>query len=161
KVQGHAQDTQDGGQDKAGPPVEGPPGEPRAGTPPPDAAAQPARPAPAAEASSLLGEVTGTLGRAGEGLAQAGLGPGLVVFRLLRREDLRNRVIRLIGHGRLTVTTMAIDDAASRVSRFLFTQLVINVSYGLVFAAGLWLLGVPYAFLWGFLAAVMRYVPYI
>src|SRR5439155_2956598 len=55
----------------------------------------------------------------------------------------------------------AIDDAASRVSRFLFTQLVINTGYGLVFAAGLWALGVPYAFLWGFLAGVMRYVPYV
>jgi predicted PurR-regulated permease PerM len=111
--------------------------------------------------SSWLGGLFGSIGKAGEGLAQAALVAVLVVFMLLRREDLRNRVIRLIGHGRLTVTTMAIDDAASRVSGFLFAQLIVNAGYGLVFAVGLYFVGVPYALLWGFVAAVMRYVPYI
>jgi predicted PurR-regulated permease PerM len=121
-------------------------------------------PAPAAGGPPTpfwLGEIPASLSRLGEDLAQTALVVVLVVFMLLRREDLRNRVIRLIGHGRLTVTTIAIDDAASRVSRFLFVQLVVNSCYGLVFAAGLWLLHVPYAFLWGFLAGVMRYVPYV
>jgi predicted PurR-regulated permease PerM len=108
-----------------------------------------------------LSELPGSLGRVAEMLAQAALVAVLIVFMLVRREDLRNRVIRLIGHGRLTVTTMALDDATARVSRYLFAQLLINASYGLIFAAGLWLIGVPYAFLWGFLAAVMRYVPYV
>jgi hypothetical protein len=103
----------------------------------------------------------GSLGKVGEFLAQVALIAVLVVFMLVRREDLRNRVIRLIGHGRLTVTTMALDDATTRVSRYLFAQLVINCCYGIVFAFGLGLIGVPYAFLWGFLAAVMRYVPYV
>jgi predicted PurR-regulated permease PerM len=108
-----------------------------------------------------LSELPGSLGKVLEGLGQTALVVVLVVFMLLRREDLRNRVIRLIGHGRLTVTTLALDDAASRISRFLVAQLTVNSCYGLVFAAGLWLLDVPYAFLWGFLSAVMRYVPYV
>ncbi|HEX4589076.1 MAG TPA: AI-2E family transporter, partial [Gemmataceae bacterium] len=108
-----------------------------------------------------LSELPGSLGKVAEMLAQAALVAVLIVFMLVRREDLRNRVIRLIGHGRLTVTTMALDDATARVSRYLFAQLLINASYGLIFAGGLWFLGVPYAFLWGFLAAVMRYVPYV
>jgi predicted PurR-regulated permease PerM len=108
-----------------------------------------------------LSGLPGSLGRVAEVVGQTALVVVLVVFMLMRREDMRNRVIRLIGHGRLTMTTMAIDDAAARISRFLFVQLVVNSCYGLVFASGLWLLGVPYAFLWGFLAAVMRYVPYV
>jgi predicted PurR-regulated permease PerM len=108
-----------------------------------------------------LRDLPGSLGRVAELLGQTALVVVLVVFMLMRREDMRNRVIRLIGHGQMTVTTMAIDDAASRISRFLFAQLVVNSAYGLVFASGLWLLGVPYAFLWGFLAALMRYVPYV
>jgi predicted PurR-regulated permease PerM len=112
-------------------------------------------------APTWLSILPGSLERVVEVLAQAALVVVLVVFMLLRREDMRNRVIRLIGHGRLTLTTMAIDDAAARISRFLFAQLIVNSCYGLVFSAGLWMLGVPYAFLWGFLAAVMRYVPYV
>jgi predicted PurR-regulated permease PerM len=114
-----------------------------------------------ADEPGWLSGLPASLGRAGELLAQSALVAVLVMFMLIRREDLRNRVIRLIGHGRLTVTTMALDDATARVSRYLLVQLLINGCYGLLFAAGLWLIGVPYAFLWGFLAAVMRYVPYI
>jgi predicted PurR-regulated permease PerM len=133
---------------------------------PPSQGGAPPSPQPAAPATSTpaappwLSELPGPLARTAEGLAQAALVVVLVAFMLLRREDLRNRIIRLIGHGRLTITTMALDDAAARISRYLFVQLLINTGYGLVFAAGLRLLGVPYAFLWGFLAAVMRYVPY-
>jgi predicted PurR-regulated permease PerM len=128
---------------------------------PSDEKAQPA-PAPVAPITPpWLSELPGPLAKAGEVLAQTALVAVLVVFILLRREDLRNRVIRLIGHGRLTVTTMALDDATARVSRYLFMQLVVNASYGLVFTLGLYFIGVPYAFLWGFLATVMRYVPYV
>ena len=101
------------------------------------------------------------LGRVAEPLAQAALVFVLVIFMLARREDLRNRLIRLIGHGRLTVTTKAVDDAGHRVSRFLFVQMLVNVCYGVTFGIGLYLLNVDYAFLWGFLAVVMRYVPYV
>jgi predicted PurR-regulated permease PerM len=100
-------------------------------------------------------------GSLGESLGGAGLTMVLVIFMLLRREDLRNRMIRLIGSGHITGTTRAVDDAAKRVSRYLLMQAVVNGSYGLVLAAGLWLIGVKYALLWGFLAGVLRYVPYV
>jgi predicted PurR-regulated permease PerM len=86
----------------------------------------------------------------------------LVLFILLRREDLRNRLIRLIGHGRHTIiTTKALDEAARRISRYLLMQMLLNGSFGLVLGAGLSVIGLPYPLLWGFLAAVMRFVPYI
>ncbi|HEX4608789.1 MAG TPA: AI-2E family transporter, partial [Urbifossiella sp.] len=72
----------------------------------------------------------------------------LTVFMLLKREDLRNRMIRLTGHGKVTTTTKAVDDASRRVSRFLFTQLVVNSVFGLIILAGLLLMGVKYALLW-------------
>jgi predicted PurR-regulated permease PerM len=96
-----------------------------------------------------------------EVLASAGLVIILVVFMLMRREDLRNRLLRLIGHGRLTVTTRALDEATHRISSYLIMQLGINTGFGVVLAIGLWFLGVPYAYLWGFLAVVLRFVPYI
>lgn len=84
-----------------------------------------------------------------------------VLFMLLEREDLRNRLIRLIGGDQLQQTTQALNDAAGRVSRYLLMQLIINASYGLVIAAGLFLIGLPNALLWGTLTAVLRFVPYI
>src|SRR5262245_3383997 len=96
-----------------------------------------------------------------EVLASAGLVIILVVFMLMRREDLRNRMLRLIGHGRLTVTTRALDEATHRISGYLIMQLGINTGFGIVLAIGLWFLGVPYAYLWGFLAVVLRFIPYI
>jgi predicted PurR-regulated permease PerM len=85
----------------------------------------------------------------------------LAIFMLLKREDLRNRFISLAGHGRMTVTTKAVDDAGARISRFLFMQLIINAGYGLVWGIGLRIIGVDYALLWGFIAALARYVPYV
>jgi len=96
-----------------------------------------------------------------EVLASAVLVIILVVFMLMRREDLRNRMLRLIGHGRLTVTTRALDEATHRISGYLIMQLGINTGFGIVLAIGLWFLGVPYAYLWGFLAVVLRFIPYI
>jgi predicted PurR-regulated permease PerM len=94
-------------------------------------------------------------------LATAGLVVILVVFMLVNREDLRDRLIGLFGRGQLTGTTRALDDAAQRLGSFLLAQLTVNAGFGMVFAIGLWLLGVRYAFLWGFLATVLRFVPYI
>jgi predicted PurR-regulated permease PerM len=85
----------------------------------------------------------------------------LVLFMLGKRGDLRFRLIRLIGHGHLTLTTHAMDEAAERISRFLMMQLIVNVSFGSVLCLALFLIGVPYAFLWGFLAAILRFIPYI
>ena len=101
------------------------------------------------------------LGPAGEILATVALAGVLVVFMLLRREDLRNRMIRLIGNGRITTTTKAVDDAATRISRYLLTQLGLNSAFGVVITMGLVLIGLPYPVLWGFLAFLMRYVPYV
>jgi predicted PurR-regulated permease PerM len=85
----------------------------------------------------------------------------LVVFMLVRREDLRDRLFGLIGHGRVTMTTRALDEATQRISRYLATLLAINTGFGTVFALVLFFLGVPYAFLWGFLTGVLRFVPYV
>jgi predicted PurR-regulated permease PerM len=85
----------------------------------------------------------------------------LVIFMLLKREDLRGRMIRLIGQGRISATTRAMDDAGGRVARYLTTQLLVNVSFGICIAIGLYFIGVPNAALWGAFAAIMRFVPYI
>lgn len=96
-----------------------------------------------------------------EPLANTGLVLVLVIFMLLNREDLRDRVIALIGSAQLADTTRALDDAGGRVSRYLFRQLLINVGYGAAVTLGLLLIGVPYAPLWGFFAALLRYIPYL
>ena len=85
----------------------------------------------------------------------------LVIFMLIEREDLRNRVIRLGGYHRLTTTTRVLDEAAHRISRYLLMQSIINTSFGVGITLGLMLLGVPYPLLWGFLAAVLRFIPYV
>lgn len=85
----------------------------------------------------------------------------LVIFMLLEREDLRDRMIHLVGRGRLHVTTQAIDEAGGRVSRYLMAQFIVNVTYGIPIGIGLWLIGIPNAVLWGLLAAILRFVPYI
>jgi predicted PurR-regulated permease PerM len=94
-------------------------------------------------------------------LGKAALVVLLVIFMLLRREDLRRRLIRLIGKGRISASTHAMDDAGARVFRYLFMQLVVNVSYGIPVAIGLYFIGVPNAVLWGACATVLRFIPYI
>src|SRR6202048_390579 len=94
-------------------------------------------------------------------LATTGIIIIFVIFILLQREDLRNRLIRLAGSHDLQRTTAALDDAASRLSRLFLIQLVLNGSFGVIIGTGLWLIGVPSAILWGILAAVLRFVPYI
>ncbi|MEX2141221.1 MAG: AI-2E family transporter [Pirellulales bacterium] len=96
-----------------------------------------------------------------EPLAMAGVVVVLVMFLLLRREDMRDRLISLLGRGRLTLTTKALDEAGHRISRYLLMQWIINSSFGVAVAAGLFVIGVPYALMWGFLAAVLRYIPYL
>src|SRR5690606_29648420 len=91
----------------------------------------------------------------------AGLIIVVVVFMLLEREDLRDRFIRLAGYGDLHKTTEALQDAGKRVGRYLLMQLVINATYAVPIALGLWLLGIPNALLWGGLTLVLRFVPYI
>src|SRR4051812_31639820 len=94
-------------------------------------------------------------------LATTGIIIIFVIFILLQREDLRNRVIRLAGSYDLQRTTAALDDAAGRLSRLFLTQLVVNGAFGLVIGLGLWVIGIPNVVLWGILAGVVRFVPYI
>jgi predicted PurR-regulated permease PerM len=94
-------------------------------------------------------------------LATTGIIIIFVIFILLQREDLRNRLIRLAGSSDLQRTTAALDDAASRLSRLFLTQLILNGAFGVVIGIGLWLIGIPSAILWGILAAALRFVPYV
>jgi predicted PurR-regulated permease PerM len=96
-----------------------------------------------------------------EPIANAGLVLVLMIFMLINREDLRDRVIALIGRVQLTETTRAFDDAGERISRYLLMQLAINTGFGVAVMLGLLAIGVPYAPLWGFFAAVFRYIPYL
>jgi predicted PurR-regulated permease PerM len=105
-------------------------------------------------AENILGPLLSPLGTAAIVIV-------FVIFILLEREDLRNRLIRLVGSQQLNLTTQALDDAAFRVSRYLQMQLLINASFGLVTAIGLFFIGLPNAILWGVFAAALRFVPYI
>src|ERR1700681_3990915 len=94
-------------------------------------------------------------------LTTTGIVAVFVIFILMQRQDLRNRLVRLAGCQDLQRTTAALDDAGQRLSRLFLTQLGLNAGYGLVVGAGLWFIGVPSAPLWGMLAMVLRFVPYI
>ena len=102
-----------------------------------------------------------TLGAILSPLGTAALVLLLVIFMLLKRDDLRGRLIRLIGQGRISTTTRAMEDAGRRVSRYLSTQFLVNTCYGICVAVGLQLIGVPNAALWGLLCGVLRFIPYI
>ncbi|HEY1985800.1 MAG TPA: AI-2E family transporter [Terracidiphilus sp.] len=82
-------------------------------------------------------------------------------FMMLNREELRNRLIRLMGSGNLNVMTQAMDDASRRVSRYLSLQLLVNASFGMIISIALQMMGLPHALLWGFLACLLRFIPYI
>jgi predicted PurR-regulated permease PerM len=94
-------------------------------------------------------------------LGRAGMVVIFTVFMLLKREDLRNRLLRLAGIGQLNLMTKALDDAAGRVSRYMLMQFLVNAGFGVVFGLGLYAIGVPYPALWGALAAILRIVPYV
>jgi predicted PurR-regulated permease PerM len=94
-------------------------------------------------------------------LGIAGVVLVFTIFILLRLEDLRNRFIRLVGHNHITLMTQALDDASQRISTYLFLQFVVNSVYGTVIGLGLHFIGLPNALLWGAIAAVFRFVPYV
>jgi predicted PurR-regulated permease PerM len=85
----------------------------------------------------------------------------LLIFMLLQRRDLRDRMIRLVGEGHIHETTNALDDAGQRISKYLVMLVVVNATYGIVLAIALSWLGLPNAVLWGALAAVLRFLPYV
>lgn len=94
-------------------------------------------------------------------LTQAGVVIVFVVFMLAQKEDLRDRVVLLLGEGRLHVTTQALDEAGKKVSRYLLMQLVVNATYGIPVGIGLYFIGVPNALVWGLLATLLRFIPYV
>jgi predicted PurR-regulated permease PerM len=96
-----------------------------------------------------------------QGLGAAGVVTVLMIFMLLERRELRDRVILLIGYRRMTATTRALDEAGARISRYLLMQSIINGSLGVAVGLGLFLIGVPYAVIWGSLAAALRFIPYV
>src|SRR5262249_24002392 len=83
----------------------------------------------------------------------------LVIFMLIYREDLRNRAIRLMGTRSLTSTTRAMDEAASRISRFLTLQVLVNVCFAVALSLGLTIIGVPYPLAWGLIIGLLRFLP--
>lgn len=85
----------------------------------------------------------------------------LCAFLLGQRDDLRNRLIRLVGPANVTLTTRTLDEGAQRITRYLLDQTMINVAFGVVVGVGLWVVGLPYAALWGAVAALARFVPYL
>ncbi len=111
-------------------------------------------PTPLDIATRVLSPILSPLGTMGIVLLVA-------VFMLMQREDLRDRMIRLFGSGDLHRTTAAMDDAAARLSKYFLTQLALNAAFGVVIGLGLLLIGVPSPVLWGIIAALMRFVPYV
>ena len=105
--------------------------------------------------------VQSTIGPLLQPLAMAGLVIVFMVMILLEREDLRDRLLRLAGRRDLHRTTVAMDDAASRISRYLSRQLIVNACCGLPIGFGLALIGIPNAALWGIFAALLRFLPYL
>jgi predicted PurR-regulated permease PerM len=109
---------------------------------------------PATSFIDSLPSILGPIGTAGIVLI-------FTIFMLLQREDLRNRFIRLAGDGRLSVMTHAMDEAGDRVSHYLFLQSMVNASYGLIIGFSLYLMHLPNAVLFGVIAGILRFLPYI
>ncbi len=85
----------------------------------------------------------------------------VAIFVLMQKEDLRDRFIRLFGSNDLHRTTRAMDDAGQRLSRYFLSQLAVNTCFGIVIGLGLWAIGIPSPAMWGLMAGLLRFVPYI
>ncbi len=150
---------------EAAAPLPPPPTELHAG---PVASTQPVVVRVVAEPAPPLQTLGTYLGTAVDPLATAGIVLVFVIFMLLQREDLRDRLIRLVGEGQIHVTTTAFDDAAGRITRYLTAQAIVNGTYGLAISLGLWIIGMtlgggwfPSFVLWGLLCGLLRFIPYI
>ena len=113
---------------------------------------------PKANSMQVMQRVLGTVFNP---LATAGIVVIFVIFMLIQLEDMRDRFLRLLGTHKLNLTTQALDDAAARVSRYLLMNLIVNVTYGVPVGLGLYFIGVPNAVLWGLLATLLRFIPYV
>jgi predicted PurR-regulated permease PerM len=146
--------------DLAASPIAAQPGSTAAAQSPVARSASPTRPLPVevVKAPALpLESVQSVLGLLGSAVIVL----VLTIFMLIRREDLRNRLISLAGEGHLHLVTQTLDDASARVSKYLFVQFVVNACYGIFIGVCLHFIGVPGALLWGVLAGVLRFLPYI
>ena len=128
-------------------------------------ASRPANPPPmpveiVSDDISALGTAAAWLAPAIAPLATTGIVLVFVFLALLDRGDLRDRLLRMLG-GNLHQSTDAIEEAGRRISRYLLMQLVVNAGYAVPMTLGLWLIGVPGYVLWGTLAGLMRFVPYV
>ncbi|HEY0265724.1 MAG TPA: AI-2E family transporter, partial [Rhizomicrobium sp.] len=110
--------------------------------------------APWSVASNVLGPLLEPLGLAALVIVFVG-------FILLQKDDLRDRFVRLAGSRDMQRTTVALDEAATRLSRYLFLQTCINTCFGLIIGVGLWLIGIPNAGLWALMSMLLRFVPYV
>ncbi len=139
--------------------------EPAAGAmPAPETAPVPTAPVatvPTLDGSSALVVVRSVVEPLLGPLATAGIVIVFLIFALLYREDLRDRLVRLLGRQDLHRTILAMNDAAQRLSRYFLFQLALNIGFGAFITGGLWLLGLPSPVLWGILAGTMRFVPFI
>jgi len=111
--------------------------------------------------ASFVQELRDLLGPLAGSIETAGLVIIFVTFMLINWEDLRSRLIRLGGQGRLSVVTQAMEEASQGLSRYLLLQFLVNSCYGCIFGTALYFIGVPHALLWGALATALRFVPYI
>lgn len=119
------------------------------------------QPAPANQPSNPLALLEKYLSPVLSPFATLGIIVVVAIFVLLQKEDLRDRVIRLFGSADLHRTTLAMDDAGKRLSRYFLAQLGLNSAFGLIIGIGLYFIGVPNPLLWAILSALLRFVPYI
>ncbi|MGA8272060.1 MAG: AI-2E family transporter [Candidatus Sulfotelmatobacter sp.] len=122
------------------------------------------RPVPvqvAAPPASFIQDLRELVGPLAEPAETAAIVIIFTLFMLIKREDLRNRAIRLAGRGQLNLMTQALDDAGRRLSRYLLLQCLVNAGYGLLFGVALYFIGVPHALLWAVFAGGLRFVPYV
>jgi predicted PurR-regulated permease PerM len=146
--------------DLAASPIASQPGSPAVAQSPIARSGSPTRPVPVevVKAPALpLESVQSVLGLLGSAVIVL----VFTIFMLIRREDLRNRLISLAGEGHLHLVTQTLDDASARVSKYLLLQCVVNTCYGIFIGVCLHFIGVPGALLWGVLAGVLRFLPYI
>jgi predicted PurR-regulated permease PerM len=113
------------------------------------------------QSNQTLWTIPTALGPLAEVAATAALVVILVIFMLLRGRELRDRIIILFGQNRIPTTTRALDEAAERISRYLLMQTIVNGAYGFTVGTALYFLGLPYALMWGFMAALLRFIPYV
>ena len=95
----------------------------------------------------------------------AGLGEAFIIlilllFLMINRENMSDRLIRVFGHGKISLTTRTIEEVGRRISKYLVMFATVNSTFGLIVGLGLWAIGVKYALLWGFLAGFLRFIPY-